>query len=143
MEKVSWHDIPSLGEIEVDWGYTPENPLGKRAWVRLSNNDLYRVLDADYIPVTIVARTFHDKGYLLDISPHGLAILVDRAMKVGVLLNVSFFLGKYKVTAKAVVRNSNCFENNYRVGIEFIALQEEHASFIIGINSSKVYGNKR
>ena len=143
MEKVSWHDIPSLEKIEVDWGYIPENPLGKRAWVRLSNNDLYRLLDADYIPVKIVARTFNDKGYLLDISPHGLAILVDRAMKVGVLLNVGLFLGKYKVTAKAVVRNSNCFENNYRVGIEFIALQEEHAAFIIGINSSKVYGYKR
>lgn len=143
MEKISWHDIPSLENLEVDWGYTPENPLGKRAWVRLSNNDLYRLLDADYIPVKIVAKTFNDKGNLLDISPHGIAILVDRAMKVGELLNVGFFLGKYKVTAKAVVRNSNCFENNYRVGIEFIALQEEHAAFIIGIISSKGYCRKR
>lgn len=143
MEKVSWHVIPSLGNLEVDWEYTPENPLGKRAWARLSNNDLYRLLDADYIPVKIVARTFNDKGYLLDISANGLAVLVDRAMNVGALLNVGFFLGRYKVTAKAVVRNSNCIENNYRVGIEFVALQEEHAAFIIGINSSKFYGHKR
>lgn len=143
MEKVSWHVIPSLENLEVDWEYTPENPLGKRAWTRLSNHDLYRLLDADYIPVKIAARTFNDKGYLLDISANGLAVLVDRALKVGVLLNVGFFLGRHKVTAKAVVRNSNCFENNYRVGIEFVALQEEHAAFIIGINSSKFYGHKR
>ncbi|EKD34624.1 MAG: hypothetical protein ACD_75C02256G0001 [uncultured bacterium] len=143
MEKVSWHVIPSLENLEVDWEYTPENPLGKRAWARLSNNDLYRLLDADYIPVRIVARTFSDKGYLLDISVKGLAVLVDKAMKVGVLLDVGFFLGRYKVTAKAVVKNSNCFENNYRVGIEFIALHKEHAAFINGINSSKIYGHKR
>ena len=143
MEKVSWNVIPSLENLEVDWEYTPENPLGKRAWARLSNNDLYRLLDADYISVRIAAKTFNDKGHLLDISAKVLAVLVERPMQVDVLLDVGFFLGRYKVTAKAVVRNSNCFENNYRVGFEFIALQKEHAVFISGINSSKIYGHTR
>jgi hypothetical protein len=143
MEKVSWSDIPSLDNLEVDWEYSPENPLGKREWVRISNIDLYRLLEVEYISVKIVSRTFNDKGYLLDISPKGLAALVSRGMEKGTRVNVGFFLGKYKMTSHAVVRNSRVFENNFRIGIEFIGLREEHAAFITGINSSKVYGHKR
>jgi hypothetical protein len=138
MEKTSWSDIPSLENLEVDWDYSPENPLGKRSWVRIPNIDLYRLLDVEYIPIRIVSKTFYKTGYLIDVSPNGLGVLVDRVMNEGVLVNVGFFLGKYKVTSKGLVENSMPFENQFRVGIRFIELQQEHATFIVGINSSKL-----
>jgi hypothetical protein len=141
MGKMSWSDIPSLGSLEVDWGYSPENPLGKRACARISNIDLNRLLGEKFIPIKIASKTFNHQGNLLDICPDGLALLVDRKIQEGVLVNVGFFLGKYKVTSRAVVRNSIDFEDRYRVGVKFLALQETHAVFIKGMHASKVYGH--
>jgi hypothetical protein len=143
MEKTSWSGIPSLENLEIDWDYSPENPLGKRSWVRISNIDLYQLLDVEYIPIKIVSKTLNKTGQLIDISPNGLGVLVDRGMKEGVLVNVGFFLGKYKVTSRGLVENFMPFENHFRVGIRFIDLQKEHATFIVGINSSRVFNHKR
>jgi hypothetical protein len=44
-EKVNWDDIPSLDGLEVDWQFEPENPLGKRAKVRIANSELYPLLE--------------------------------------------------------------------------------------------------
>ena len=36
-EKKSWDDIPSLGDLKVDWSYEPENPEGRRDSKRLTD----------------------------------------------------------------------------------------------------------
>ena len=139
---INWDDIPSLTDLEVDWEYTPENPLGRREWVRTSNIDLFRLLDAKEIKARLATKCFNDTGFLLDISKKGIALLLNRELKKGDLVNVGFFIGRHKVTSKGVVRNCTFLGENYRIGIEFIALKEEHASFIVGINSSRIYEEK-
>lgn len=140
MQKISWDDIPSLDNLEVDWEYTPENPLGKREWVRISNVELYRLIGREHIAIRIVSNSINYTGYLLDISQNGLAVLVNRDLKEGVPVKIGFFIGKHKLTSRGIVRNSIISESNYRIGIEFIDLQGEHASFIVGLNPSKLYG---
>jgi len=39
-EKPSWENIPSLDDLEIDWGYEPENSMGNRAYPRLTIQDL-------------------------------------------------------------------------------------------------------
>ena len=141
MKKVNWDDIPSLENLEVDWEYSPENPLGKRAWVRISNSVLYRLFEVKLIPVKIVSKTFSKTGKLLDISPRGLAVVVDSKIEDDAHVNVGFFLGKRKVTSKAVVKNSSNFDNGFRVGIEFVELKEDHVSYITELNAFKVHGH--
>lgn len=140
MQKISWDDIPSLDNLEVDWGYTPENTLGRREWERIPNVELYRFLDEEHIAIRIASNSLKYTGYLLDISRNGLAIIVNRELKEGVPVKVGFFIGKHKIISKGIVRNSIVSESNYRVGIEFVDLQEKHASFIVELNTSRFYG---
>lgn len=139
MQKISWDDIPSLDNLEVDWEYTPENTLGKRTHVRISNKDLHRFFSEEQILVRIVSSSLNYTGHLLDISQNGLAVSVKRDLQKGLPVKVGFFIGKHKLVSKGIVRNSIVSENSYRVGIEFIDLQEEDASFIVKLNTSRLY----
>lgn len=141
MMKASWEDIPSLEDLKIDWNYEPENPLGRRSLVRLLNNDLFRTLEVDHIPVKIISRKFNKNGSLVDLSTKGLAVLLDVEMKAGLLIKVGFFLGKVKVIARGIIRNSANIRDFYRTGIEFVELENETASFISSLNSSIIYKN--
>ena len=140
MKKIDWDDIPSIDNLEVDWEYTPENPLRRRKQVRISNVELHRFFDEEHIAVRIASDSLNYTGHLLDISRNGLAILVKKDLKKGLLVKVGFFIGKHKLTSKGIVRNSIVSESNYRVGIEFVDLEERHASFIVKLNTSRFYG---
>lgn len=139
--KMSWAEIPSIDNLKVDWNYKPENPLGKRIVVRLGQRDLFGMLDVDRVPVKIVAKRLETRGYLIDISPKGLAVAMDEDIAVGTLMRLGFFLGNHKVITRAVVRNTHNLEQGYRTGVEFIDLAEEHVGFITCLNSAKVYGS--
>ncbi len=139
-KKISWDDIQSIDNLEIDWEYEEENPLGRRAWVRILNVDLYRLLDKKTIAVRIVSSKLNYTGYLQDISRNGLAVIVNKELKTGVPVKVGFFLGKRKIISRAVVRNSHASGSNFRIGIEFIDLPEDDASFIVELNASKCFG---
>lgn len=62
------NDISSLVSLEVDWEYEPENPLGKRAWARMANKDLFLLFSVKSIPVRVVSKNYDKSGQLLDIS---------------------------------------------------------------------------
>ena len=142
MKKVSWGNIPTL-ELEVDWEYSPENPLGKRSWVRISNIILHRFLGVENIKVKIVSSTLSKIGELIDISSHGLAVLVDKSIQVGTPVKVGLFLGKHKIISKGKVKNNSICENSFRVGIEFVELKEEDVSYITELTASDAYRHKR
>lgn len=140
METVSWGDVLSLENLQVDWDYEPENPLGQRSWVRLGNNNLSFLLNVKSITVKIVSRQFDETGSLIDISPTGLAVLLsDSTLTEGLLIKVSLFLGKQKVLSRAVVRNICSVEGKNRIGLEFVEPAKEDASFIAGLISSKAW----
>lgn len=139
VKKTSWAEIPSLEDLQIDWDYEPENPLGKRSSARLLKKDLQEMFEVDHVPVKIVSNKLDRKSSLIDISTTGLAVLLDVKFKVGTLLRLGFFLGRHKIISKGIVRNSLGIEGDYRTGIEFLNLDKEHASFITCLNSSKIY----
>ncbi len=138
-EKTGWDEIPSLQGLEVDWKYEPENPLGKRAWLRIADNELYAILGVKSIPVKVVSKNFEETGYLLDIAQGGVAVFLKTKLVVGQLLKIGFFLGKQKVISRAIIRNITSLEGRFRTGIEFVELDKEVESYIAGIISSKVF----
>jgi hypothetical protein len=138
-EKTGWDQIPSLQGLEVDWQYEPENPLGKRAWLRIVNQELHAILGVKNIPVKIVSKNFEETGYLLDIAQGGFAALLKTKLAEGQLLKVGFLLSKQKVISRAIVRNVMSLEGRFRTGIEFVELDKELQSYIAGIISSKVF----
>ena len=138
-EKTGWDEIPSLQGLEVDWKYELENPLGKRAWLRIADNELYAILGVKSIPVKVVSKNFEETGYLLDIAQGGVAVFLKTKLVVGQLLKIGFFLGKQKVISRAIIRNITSLEGRFRTGIEFVELDKEVESYIAGIISSKVF----
>lgn len=138
-EKTKWDEIPSLQGLEVDWEYKPENPLGKRAWVRMADNDLLSILGVKRIPIKVVSKNFDETGLLLDLAQGGLAVLLNTKLAVGQAVKLGFFLGKHKVVSRAVIRNIRNQEGGQRTGIEFVELDKESEIYITGIISAKVY----
>jgi hypothetical protein len=138
-EKVNWDDIPSLEGLEVDWQFEPENPLGKRAWVRIANIELFKLLGVKNIAVKVVAKNFDSKGALVDLAQSGLAVILDTKLAESQQVKVGFFLGKQKILSRAVVRNVRDEKGRYRTGIEFAGLTKEYDSFIAGLIASTSY----
>ncbi len=138
-ETAGWDDIPSLEGLEVDWEYVPENPLGKRAWMRMAGQDLLATLGANRIRVKVVAKNFEEAGYLIDLSQGGLAVFLNTGLAVGQAVKLGFFLGQHKVISTAMVRNVRSLEGGHRTGIEFVGLAKETETFINGLISAKVY----
>ncbi len=138
-EKTSWDEIPSLQGLEVDWKYEPENPLGKRAWMRIVDTELHALLGVKNIPVKVVSNNFEETGYVLDIAQGGFAALLKTKLAEGHLLKVGFFLGKQTVISKAIIRSVKSLEGRFRAGVEFVELDKELQSYIAGIVSSRVF----
>ncbi len=137
-EKTNWDDIPSLDGLEVDWKFEPENPLGKRAWIRVAKDELLPLFGVKRIPVKVVSKNFEGKGFLVDLAQSGLAVLLDTELTQSQPVNVGLFLGKQKILSRAIVKNI-CSENGgYRTGMVFVDLKKEYESFIVGVISSKV-----
>lgn len=137
--KSGWDQIPSLKGLEVDWQYEPENPLGKRAWLRLASTQFYTILGVKSIPAKIVSKNFQETGYLLDISQGGFSAILKTKLTVGQLLKVGFFVGKQKVIAKAVVRYVSDLDARFKAGVEFVGLDQEAKDYIAGIISAMVF----
>lgn len=138
-KKSNWDDIPSLGGLEVEWEYEPENPLGKRAWPRMSNKELFLLLAVESIPVKVVSFNYDKTGLLLDISKKGLAVLLPIRLNKEQPVKIGFFLGSKKVVSRALVRNASEMEGKYRTGLEFINLEKNLENYIVGLSAARGY----
>jgi PilZ domain-containing protein len=133
----NWDSIPSLDEIEIDWDFEPENPMGKRAYSRLTAIELCRLFGVKNIPVVLVTEKCRVKMFLLDISQGGVSLQAKVAdLKELQLVKIGFFLGKQKVISKGRIRNIRKDQDGVILGIEFVGLSEENNSFLSGIYSS-------
>ncbi len=139
-EKTKWDSIPSLEGLKVDWEYEPENALGKRERDRMSAKELHLLFSVKNIPIKVVSKKFDEKGYLIDISNGGGAILLNKGLAEGQLVKIGLYLGKKKIVERAVVRNIVPTKTGkYRTGIEFVELSEDSESYIGGLISARGY----
>ncbi len=137
-KKASWDDIPSLDGFEVDWNYEPKNPMGKRAHKRMKDSELYPVLGVNSVPVKVAANDLETKGCMVDLTPAGMAVSLGTMFDEGQRVMVGFFLGQQKIVSKAIVKNVQEIDGNYKTGLEFVDLSEEYADYIRGLFSSKI-----
>jgi c-di-GMP-binding flagellar brake protein YcgR len=138
-KKTSWDDIPSLDDLQVDWEFEPENPLGKRSNVRITAKDLRGLLSQRTVHVKILAEKQELKGTLEDLSETGAAVILEKQLPVQLKIAFGFFLGKEKIVSKAVVKSSSAVANRYRIGLEFFGLQEKPTEAIQAIVASKSF----
>ncbi len=139
-EKTNWDSIPSLEGLKVDWEYEPENALGKRVRDRMAAKELHVLFGVKNIPIKVVSKKYDEKGYLLDISNGGGAILLNKGLAEGQLVKIGFFLGKQKIVERAVVRNIVLTKTGkYRTGIEFVELSEDSDVYIGSLISARGY----
>lgn len=140
MGTLSWDDIPSLENAGVDWEYEPENPLGKRSYLRLGNKQLSLFFNKKSLPVNISSSKLYETGDLLDISQSGLAVLLNSTeLKNGSQTKISLHLDAKRVISKAVVRNICSYEGRNRVGLEFVAPAKADSDFIKELVRSQAY----
>ena len=137
-KKPSWDDIPSLEDFEVDWDYKPKNPEGKRAHKRMKDTELFPVLNVNAIPVKVAATDFEEKGYVEDITPAGMAVILNTMLDREKPVMVGFFLGEQKIISKAIVKHVQEIGGKYRTGLLFENLNKEYADFLIGLFASKI-----
>ena len=140
--KISWDDIPSLDGIEVEWGFKPESPLGKRSFIRVLDEDIFGLFEVKDIIVTIATAKKNYTGRLCDISKGGLSLSVPILLETNLPIKVGFFLGKVKITSKALVKHTAKKGKLYITGIQFVDLDEKSAEYINGLHASKILRHK-
>jgi len=138
MEKKSWDDIPSLEGLDVDWGYKPVSPLGKRNSVRIKMDEISELFEAREIFVKVATRERTYTARLLDISEGGLSLSLPAMLGENLPVKVGFFLGTMKIISKALVRYVQKNGDVFTTGVKFIDLNQESSEYIRGLYASKV-----
>lgn len=142
MKKIfDWDDIPSLDGVGVEREFKPKASLGRRAFVRIKNQDIPRIFVVGKILVKVVTVNHTYTGRLLDIGAGGLALQLPVSLETGKLLRVGFYLGPVKIISIAEVKYSHKTEEQegqeqYTTGGEFIDLDSESAGYINGLYTS-------
>ncbi len=138
MEKKKWADIPSLEELEVDWDYKPKNPQGKRAFVRMSDRDLARMLDCQNVLVKVATADANITGSLRDICEGGLAVNLKEKLVEDQTIKVGLVLGEEKIISQALVKHVQQRDREYTAGMMFVDLGAATKKYISGIYASKI-----
>lgn len=137
-EIIKWDDLPALESLDVDWDFKPISPLGKRAFVRITKEEIPIMFAVDNVFVQVATFTEIYTGQLLDISKGGLSVNLPVLLEENCPLRVRFLLGPVKIVSKAIVRHSRNIENQHITGIEFIDLDSESAGYINGLYASLI-----
>ena len=124
-EKKSWDDIPSLGDLKVDWGYEPVNPEGRRESQRLTDKEVGKIFGVPCILVKISTTEGIHKGILQDISETGLALRMDKPLLPEEKVKLGFFLGINKVICEGSVRHVSQGALGYTCGIQLVDLDPD------------------
>ena len=136
-DKPDWDDIQSLDGLEVDWGYKAENPMGNRAFARVTSEDLTKLFNKKNIPVKLVTENGQFTGFLIDLSQGGISLRTKMYDAANLqLLKLGFFLGKQKVITRGRIKHIRT-ENEWKIlGIEFVGLAGENQTFLSQLYSS-------
>ena len=133
----SWDDIPSLEGLGIDWDFEPENPLGNRAYARLTTKELYVLFQKKEIPVRLATEKKEARALLIDLAQGGLSLRVKEGIwKESQLVKLGCFLGKQKLLSKGRIKNVRQEKDCMILGIEFVGLSEETHDYISNLYSS-------
>ena len=66
-------------------------------------------------------------------------MLLDVPIATGQLIRISLLLGHQKIVSTAIVRNSIPMAGGYRIGVEFLDLDEHCAAYVAGLISSRIH----
>ena len=137
-DKMSWDDFPSLEGLKIDWDYEPENPLGKRAHIRLTKEDLSRLLEEKKdIPVKLATKSSQFTAYLVDISQGGVCLRTKSLdLQESELAKIGFFLGTKKLISRGRVKYIHKEKDYIIFGLEFVGLSGDDNDYIAGLYSS-------
>lgn len=146
-EKSNWNDIPSLDALEIDWEYEPTNPEGKRAYARLTIDDLLPLTEGKKdIPVRIVTERNEFTALLVDVSQGGLRVKAKSPdLKNSQLVKVGLILGRRELISKGRVKYISDENEFILIGIEFVGLSEDINGYLAVLYSSVKlrYGRSR
>lgn len=137
----SWGDIPSLDGVGVDWDYKPENPLGKRSFVRMQQGELHTLFEARQIIVRVADGKIDVRGPLNDICEGGLSVNLKIALSVGQPVKVGLFLGTQKIVSRAEVKQVKKHDGMFKVGLAFVDLNEACKAFLAGVYAAMILNN--
>ncbi len=133
----NWDNIPSIEGLGIDWEFEPENPLGKRAYVRLTKKDLHVLFQKKEIPVKLISEKREARALLVDVSQGGVSLHVkDAKWENSQLVKLGFFLGSQKVISRGRIRNVREDKGRVLLGIEFVGLPDTNHEFLSGLYSS-------
>lgn len=136
-EKPDWKNIPSLDGLEIEWGYEPENKVGKRAHTRLTLKDLTFLFKKKDIPVKLVTEKAQCTAYLVDVSQGGICLRAKvKDLKDSQLVKIGFLLGNQKVISKGRIKHIQKESDWEILGIEFVGLTGDSHEYIAGLYSS-------
>jgi len=136
-EKPSWENIPSLDGLEIDWSYEPENPMGNRAYPRLTMQDLSLIFRKKNIAVKLVTESNQCIASLIDVSQGGVCLkakILD--LSESQLVKIGFFLGKQKLISKGRVKYLRKEKDWNICGIEFVGLSDFYDEYLAGLYTS-------
>ena len=139
-EKPGWDKIPSLDGLEVDWEFEAENPMGKRAYSRLTVDDLRQLYKHENIPVKLVSERGQCTAFLVDLSQGGICLRTKLSHSVNTaLVKFGFIIGEHKVISRGRIKHIRK-ENEWTIlGIEFVELTGENQDYIARLYSSAKY----
>jgi c-di-GMP-binding flagellar brake protein YcgR len=136
-EKANWNDISFLEGLEMDWGYEPDNPQGKRAYSRLSVKDLYPLFKKEDIPVKLVTQNSELIAHLVDISQGGVCVKVKQTdLRASQLVKIGFVLGSQKVISQGRVKYIRSENDWFVLGLEFVGLSGDDHEFLTSLYTS-------
>lgn len=136
-EKANWNDISLLKGLEMDWGYEPDSPQGKRTYARLSVKDLYPLFKKEDIPVKLVTQSSELITYLVNISQGGVCVKVKETdLRESQLAKIGFILGSQKVISQGRVKYVRSENDWFLLGIEFVGLSGDDHEFLTSLYTS-------
>ena len=136
-DKSGWENIPSIEGLEVDWEFEAESSMGKRAYSRLTRDDLRHLYKHKNIPVKLVSERGQSTAYLVDVSQGGICLRTKLShSKNSDLVKLGFVLGEHKVISRGRIKHIRKDNEWTILGIEFVGLTGENQEYIAQLYSS-------
>ncbi len=111
----------------------PVKAQGKRAYVRITKGDIVKLCEVQEISVQVIVNESTLAGSMVDIGVGGLAVELPVPLDLDLALAVEFTLGERTISCRGVVKQVRAVTDRFVLGIMFLNLTKEDATYIDGI----------
>lgn len=112
---------------------TPVKAQGKRAYVRITKGDIVKLCEVREISVQVFVNESALAGSMVDVGVGGLAVELPVPLDLDLALGVEFTLGERTISCRGVTRQIRTVAERFVLGIMFVSLAKEDATYIDGI----------